>query len=192
MYCRECGNQILNNTFKCANCGTKAGEGFEFCNNCGQLTSEKMKNCRHCGAKLYTIVPQKILKERAVDLQNSAKFVKKIHSVLKFICISSVVATVLLILILVLRPQPDNIPDPRKSDEFLRIGNSYYYDSSYVSADVAEYWAQGRALISSIISTFSCFVVSFIARFSAKKSYKKLLAELEEAKKCIVERVETR
>lgn len=182
MYCRECGNQISDNAMKCTNCGTKAGEGFEFCGNCGQYTTEKMVHCRHCGAKINTIVPQKILKERIIDLQKRMKITKKINNVLKFICTGSLVVMVLLILVLVFRPQPNDIPDPRKADEFLRVGNTYYYDSSYISEEVAEYWAQGRALIAYIICSFSVFIVSFVSKFSWKKKYKKLIMELKEAK----------
>lgn len=182
MYCRECGNQISDNTLKCPDCGTNAGEGFDFCGNCGQYTTERMVHCRHCGAKLNTIVPKKILKERVMDLQKRVKSAKKINSILKFVCMGSVVVMVLLILVLVLRPQPDSIPDPRKSDEFLRVGNTYYYDSSYISTEVAEYWAQGRALIGYIVCSFVVFISSLVNKLSWKKKYKKLVMALKEAK----------
>ena len=182
MYCRECGNQIPENALKCPECGTRHGEGFDFCNYCGQYTTEKMVHCRHCGAKLNTIVPQKVLKERALDLQKRVKSAKKMNKILKFICVGSVALMVLLILILVFRPEPSNIPDPRKSDELLRVGNTYYYDSSYVSKEVAEYWTQGRALISYIVCSFFVFIVSLVNKFVWKKKYKKLVVALKEAK----------
>ena len=87
-----------------------------------------------------------------------------------------------LILILVFRPEPSNIPDPRKSDELLRVGNTYYYDSSYVSKEVAEYWAQGRALISYIVCSFVMFIISLVSKIAWKKKYKKLVVALKEAK----------
>lgn len=182
MYCRECGNQIPDNSLRCPDCGTKTGEGFDFCNYCGQYTTEKMVHCRHCGAKLNTIVPQKVLKERALDLQKRVKSAKKMNKILKFICVGSVALMVLLILILVFRPEPSNIPDPRKSDELLRVGNTYYYDSSYVSKEVAEYWTQSRALISYIVCSFFVFIVSLVNKFVWKKKYKKLVVALKEAK----------
>lgn len=182
MYCRECGNQIQDNLLRCPDCGTKTGEGFDFCNYCGQYTTEKMVHCRHCGAKLNTIVPQKVLKERALDLQKRVKSAKKMNKILKFICVGSIALMVLLILILVFRPEPSNIPDPRKSDELLRVGNTYYYDSSYVSKEVAEYWAQGRALISYIVCSFVAFIVSLVNKLLWKKKYKKLVVALKEAK----------
>lgn len=180
MYCRNCGNEMPENALRCPECGTKRGEGFDYCDNCGQYTTEGMVHCRHCGAKLNTIVPQKVLKERALDLQKRAKSAKKMNSILKFICIGSAVVTVLLILVLVLRPEPSNIPDPRKSDEFLRVGNTYYYDSSYISEEVAEYWAQGRALISYIICSIFIFVVALINKALCKTRYKNLLKALKE------------
>ena len=182
MYCRECGNQIPDNSIRCPDCDTKTGEGFDFCNYCGQYTTEKMVHCRHCGAKLNTIVPQKVLKERALDIQKRVKFAKKMNKILKFICVGSVALMALLILILVFRPEPSNIPDPRKSDELLRVGNTYYYDSSYVSKEVAEYWAQGRALISYIVCSLFVFIVSLVNKFVWKKKYKKLVVALKEAK----------
>ena len=182
MYCRECGNQMPENALKCPECGTRRGEGFDFCNHCGEYTTERMEYCRHCGAKLDTIVPQKILKERALDLQKRVKSAKTMNKILKFICVGSVALMVLLILILVLRPEPSNIPSPRKSDELLRVGNTYYYDSSYVSEEVAEYWVQGRALISYIVCSFVVFIVSLVNKLLWKKKYKKLVVALKEAK----------
>lgn len=182
MYCRNCGNEMPDNALKCPDCGTKRGEGIDYCDNCGQYTTEKIVHCRHCGAKLNTIVPQNILKERALDLQKRAKSTKKMDNILKFICISSIVVSVLLILVLVLRPEPNNIPDPRKSDEFLLVGDTYYYDSSYISEEVAEYWAQGRALISYIVCSFFIFIVALVNKVSCKKRYKKILKALKEAK----------
>ena len=182
MYCRECGNLMPENALKCPECGTKQGEGFDFCNYCGEYTTERMEYCRHCGAKLDTIVPQKVLKERALDLQKRVKSAKTMNKILKFICVGSVVLMVLLILILVLRPEPSNIPSPRKSDELLRVGNTYYYDSSYVSDEVVEYWVQGRALIGYIVCSFVVFIVSLVNKLLWKKKYKRIVVALKEAK----------
>lgn len=182
MYCRECGNQIPDNSISCNKCGTRKGIGVSFCQMCGFHTSEKMEYCLNCGAKLQNVMSQKMKNTRLAELQKKVKSTKKMNNILKFICIGSAVVTVLLILVLVLRPEPSNIPDPRKSDEFLRVGNTYYYDSSYVSEEVAEYWVQGRALISYIICTVFIFIVTLVNKALCKKKYINLLKALKEAK----------
>jgi hypothetical protein len=92
---------------------------------------------------------------------------------------------------LIFRPEPDNIPDISNvqvtsdayiHDSMTRIGNSYYYDSSYISDDVAEYWIQGRALIGYILISLVTFVVSIIRFNIHKKLYKKTLKEAKEVK----------
>lgn len=185
MYCRTCGNNILENQMSCSKCGTKKGEGVKFCDKCGQHTSEKNEHCKNCGAKLNTVVPKKVLQERAVDLKQSAKKAQKTVNILKYISIGSLVFMVLLILIFVLRPRPENIPDARKADEFTKVGDTYYYDSSYISSDVAEYWAQSRALIGYIICLFFTFVVTQISKLVWKKKYKRLVSSFKEVKNAL-------
>lgn len=182
MYCRECGNQISDNSVSCSKCGTQKGIGVSFCQMCGFHTSEKMEYCLNCGAKLHNVVSPKMKKDRLLDLQKKTKSAKRMNNILKFICVGSVVVAIILILILVLRPEPSNIPDPRKADEFLRVGDTYYYDSSYISQEVAEYWVQGRALISYIICSFFVFIIALVNKLLYKSKYKKLLKALKEAK----------
>lgn len=47
---------------------------------------------------------------------------------------------------------------------------------------MAEYWAQGRALISYIVCSFFVFIVSLVNKLIWKKKYKKLVVALKEAK----------
>ena len=61
-------------------------------------------------------------------------------------------------------------------------GNTYYYDSSYVSDEVVEYWVQGRALIGYIVCSFVVFIVSLVNKLLWKKKYKRLVVALKEAK----------
>lgn len=190
MYCRECGNQIPDNALRCPDCGTKTGEGISYCQNCGNLTSFKTEFCFHCGAKLKNIMTQKMKNERLAELQKKAKFNKKLMKIEKFIAAVGIVVAVVCIAVLVLRPEPANIPDPSSMymspnasihDSMQRIGNTYYY-SSNISDEVAEYWVQSRALISYIILSVFMAFVSFIGFLIQKSAYKKIIKAIKEAK----------
>ena len=58
MYCRNCGEEILEKELICKKCDTKRGEGVNYCHNCGRRTSDRMDYCHNCGAKLSKIIPQ--------------------------------------------------------------------------------------------------------------------------------------
>lgn len=88
MYCRECGNQIPDNSLRCPNCGTKAGEGISYCQNCGNLTSIKTEFCFHCGAKQKNVMTQKMKNARLAELQKKAKFNKTLMKIEKFIVVA--------------------------------------------------------------------------------------------------------
>lgn len=194
MYCRECGNQIPDNSLRCPDCGTKSGEGISYCPNCGNLTSIKTEFCFHCGAKLKNIMTQKMKNERLAELQKKAKFNKTIMNIEKFLAVAGIVVAVVCIAVIVLRPEPNNIPDISSAfsgrtispnanihDSMQRVGNTYYY-SSNISDEVAEYWVQSRALISYIIlGVFTAFV-SFIGFLIRKSAYKKIIKAIKEAK----------
>ena len=194
MYCRECGNQIPDNSLRCPDCGTKSGEGISYCQNCGNLTSIKTEFCFHCGAKLKNIMTQKMKNERLAELQKKAKFNKTIMNIEKFLAVTGIVVAVVCIAVLVLRPEPNNIPDISSAfsgrtispnanihDSMQRVGNTYYY-SSNISDEVAEYWIQGRALISYIILSVFIAFVSFVGFLIQKSAYKKIIKALKEAK----------
>lgn len=191
MYCRACGSEISENTVSCRKCGTKRNEGTKFCQNCGFHTTERTEFCLNCGAKQNTIVPQKVKQERLVALQKQAKATKKVQGILRFFVIGSAVATLVLILALVLRPEPSNIPEPPSSsslspnsfihDSMLRVGDTYYY-SSDISDDVAKYWVQSRQIVSYIFLSILVFIGTSIDLLVQKSKYKKILKAVKEAK----------
>lgn len=191
MYCRECGKQITDNTLTCGQCGTKRNEGVNFCQNCGYHTSERTDYCQHCGAKQNTIIPLKVKKERVMALQKQLKTSNKVQRILKFFVVGSVIATIILIMLFVFRPQPDNIPEPPNSstlspnayvhDSLQRVGNTYYY-SSDISDDVVEYWIQSRQIIGYIVMSVLVFIGTSIDLLIQKSKHKKILKALKEAK----------
>lgn len=109
MYCRECGNQISDNSVSCNKCGTRKGVGISFCHVCGFHTSEKMEHCLNCGAKLHNVMSQKMKKTRIAELQKKVKSAKKMNNIFKFICIGSALITGVLIMVLVFRPEPGTV-----------------------------------------------------------------------------------
>jgi len=52
MYCRNCGEQLNDNTLVCTNCGKNPVEGFAYCSNCGAKTTGDMTSCQNCGIAL--------------------------------------------------------------------------------------------------------------------------------------------
>ena len=40
MFCKQCGNEILENEIKCSKCNTKVGKGAVYCATCGKKTKE--------------------------------------------------------------------------------------------------------------------------------------------------------
>lgn len=191
VYCRNCGTVMNDVDRLCSKCSTKRDEGTKFCQNCGYHTTIKTEYCSNCGAKQKTIVTQKMKNDRFAELQEKEKATKKVQNIIKFFMFISAIAAVLLVLILVFRPQPDNIPDPPNSgtlspnsfihDSFLSVGDTYYY-SSDISKDVAEYWVQSRNIISYIVTSLIVFIITFIESLVLKSKYKKIRKALKEAK----------
>lgn len=52
MFCKNCGNQLDNNTAFCTKCGAKTDQGNRFCPNCGQQTNADTSVCAYCGVSL--------------------------------------------------------------------------------------------------------------------------------------------
>ena len=53
MYCRDCGQNISNDSLRCTNCGTRQGLGDNYCYRCGsRIKSNSIEVCEFCGAKL--------------------------------------------------------------------------------------------------------------------------------------------
>lgn len=186
MYCRECGNELQSNAVRCSKCSTQVGYGVNYCHNCGYNTNAKLEFCRNCGAKLSNKVSVQKQTQKINELNMQSKKTKKMVKVFKRLSISCVVIFLCLVAFLVLRPQPANIPDARKADEFLKVGNVYYYDSSYVSEEVASYWAQSRAIISYIVCSIFAFIVSFISKIVLQNKYNRLIATIKKEKKNVL------
>lgn len=181
MYCRECGNQIPDNSLRCPDCGTKAGEGISYCQNCGNLTSIKTEFCFHCGAKQKNIMTQKMKNAQLAELQKRAKFNKKLMKIEKFIAVAGIIIAVILIAVLVLRPEPDNIPEISVT----KSGYSIYgpnYTSRLANDDVQEYWKQGRELVGNTVLCLFLSISSFIAFLIQKSAYKQNIKAIKEAK----------
>jgi len=188
MYCRECGNKLSENAVSCSHCGTNKNEGANYCQNCGFHTTVKTDFCANCGAKQKTIIPQKVKNAQKVVLQKQLKFNQTWLRIERIIAVLGIVSAVVLFAVLILRPEPDNIPDPSNMyispntfihDAMHRIGNSYYYDDSYISQDVAEYWVQGRELILCIVLSLFISVSAFINSIFHKHKCKKIKKNLE-------------
>lgn len=180
MYCKECGNQILDNALRCPYCGTRAGEGISYCQNCGNLISIKNKFCFHCGVKQKNIMTQKMKNTRLEELQKKAKFHKKIMKIEKIIAILGIVIAVLLIAVIVLRPTPDNIPE---ISSMTLSPNIYFHDYMRVADyNVQKYWQQGRELIENAVVCIFLSISSFIAFLVQKSIYKQILKAIKEAK----------
>lgn len=52
MYCRNCGNEMVDNASVCLNCGVARGVGLNFCSNCGVQTNQNQAVCVKCGVNL--------------------------------------------------------------------------------------------------------------------------------------------
>ena len=52
MYCKNCGEQLNDNTEICPQCGAFTGNGQRFCGNCGNAVSPDAAYCVNCGAAL--------------------------------------------------------------------------------------------------------------------------------------------
>lgn len=52
MYCKNCGNQTVNNAAVCVSCGAPTGQGNNFCQQCGSQTAPNAVVCTTCGVAL--------------------------------------------------------------------------------------------------------------------------------------------
>lgn len=52
MFCRNCGNDIVNRAVVCVSCGSKPAYGNNFCQYCGNPTQPQAQVCVTCGAAL--------------------------------------------------------------------------------------------------------------------------------------------
>lgn len=52
MFCKNCGQQMVDQAVVCVKCGCAAGAGANFCPNCGQPTVPGAVVCTTCGVAL--------------------------------------------------------------------------------------------------------------------------------------------
>lgn len=52
MFCRNCGNQMVDNAVVCVKCGVGVGQGVAFCPQCGMPTAPNATFCTNCGIGL--------------------------------------------------------------------------------------------------------------------------------------------
>jgi len=52
MYCRNCGNEVKENSVVCLGCGLSPFSETKFCQECGVETNEKQVLCIKCGCSL--------------------------------------------------------------------------------------------------------------------------------------------
>ena len=98
----------------------------------------------------------------------------------KAVAIVSIILAVIFFVIVVIRPTPDNIPDP--STAYAREGEFFYDYAYYADYNVQEYWIQGRKLFLYIAFSLFVFIDSLIAYFIEKRRYKKTLKAIKEEK----------
>lgn len=52
MFCRNCGNEVVEKAVACMKCGLAPHDGNKFCNECGKATAERAIVCVSCGVSL--------------------------------------------------------------------------------------------------------------------------------------------
>ena len=52
MYCRNCGNEMIQNAVVCVKCGVSKGTGNFYCPHCGKETNPVAAVCLSCGCSL--------------------------------------------------------------------------------------------------------------------------------------------
>jgi hypothetical protein len=180
MYCRNCGNEIFDNTIFCEKCGVKKGKGVNFCQTCGARTSLKMEYCLNCGISQKTIAIQQMDVHKISLLQSYARSRRKSMKNAKIAAIVSIAIALFLAILFVVRPQPDNIPQPNIANaQISEFGYDFYYNADY---NVQSYWAESRKLLMYIFLCICVCIGSSIVYFLQKKKYIKLINIIKEAK----------
>lgn len=52
MFCRNCGEQLVENQAVCLKCGVAVGNGKSYCKYCGAAVNENAAICLSCGCKI--------------------------------------------------------------------------------------------------------------------------------------------
>jgi len=64
MYCRNCGNHMVDVAAVCVKCGVPKGAGSNFCPNCAQPTAPQSVICTHCGIALPRVYAPGVQKSK--------------------------------------------------------------------------------------------------------------------------------
>jgi TM2 domain-containing membrane protein YozV len=65
MYCKNCGNEVMDGAAFCTKCGFALNSGTRFCHNCGKEVANGAAACIHCGAMLQ-VVPHPQAKSKLI------------------------------------------------------------------------------------------------------------------------------
>ena len=57
-FCKQCGNELLENQDVCLNCGFKKGKGNSYCPTCGASVLAEQDVCVNCGKKLTDFIDE--------------------------------------------------------------------------------------------------------------------------------------
>ena len=57
MFCKNCGNQMVDTAAVCVNCGVAAGQGTNYCQYCGAQLSPGAAFCTGCGSPAAVKAP---------------------------------------------------------------------------------------------------------------------------------------
>ena len=73
MYCKNCGNELDQDSIVCLNCGFAKGTGEHYCPNCGQSVDEGQYLCLNCG-KIVQDNSSKVTEEDTTKPKNNEHF----------------------------------------------------------------------------------------------------------------------
>ena len=64
MFCKNCGNQMIDGAAVCVKCGVAAGRGNTYCPTCGAENSPNAAFCLKCGVALNNVAPGVVQKSK--------------------------------------------------------------------------------------------------------------------------------
>lgn len=131
--------------------------------------------CEMC-FRQQNIVTKQVNEKSLKALQKQAQSIAHTRKILKCIMLIGILMIVILIIMLLCRDNPTNIPDAFYTG---RVYSDYMY---YAEANVQEYWAQSRQIISCIFTMLLVVIGTFIYSMTQKKKYKKIIRQIKEIK----------
>ena len=185
MYCRNCGEEILEKELICKKCDTKRGEGVNYCHNCGRRTSDRMDYCHNCGAKLSKIIPQIQRQATIKELSKNANKLKKLSKIEGIVSVICLILILLSFCVIEFRPEPKGIPEPGITVDGYNIYGPNY-QSRFASSEVQDFWSTNIEIAGFAIVCFIVLINVLIWRGVHKKAYKKILKNIKEEKKHVL------